>query len=125
MLHYGHALGGSALPDHRVILHHRIVEQLIDRDESSTFRKEIVLTASQVPLAMVRKRAADRDGTRAPVLLVRGFGQNRHTWHLPARSFSNHLARAGFDVFNLDLRGYGRSRHFGAKAPRGVEDYVR
>jgi len=74
---------------------------------------------------MVRKRMADGQGTRAPVLLVHGFGQNRHTWHLPARSFSNYLARAGFDVFNLDLRGHGRSRHFGAKAPRGVEDYVR
>ena len=108
-----------------MILHHRIVEQVIDRDETSTFRKEIVLTTSQVPLAMVRKRVAGGEGTRAPVLLVHGFGQNRHTWHLPARSFSNYLARAGFDVFNLDLRGHGRSRHFGAKAPRGVEDYVR
>jgi alpha-beta hydrolase superfamily lysophospholipase len=108
-----------------VILHHRIVEQHIDRDETSTFRKEIILTASPVPLAMVRKRAAEAEGTRAPVLLVHGFGQNRHTFHLPARSFSNYLARAGFDVFNLDLRGHGRSRHFGAKAPRGVEDYVR
>jgi polyhydroxyalkanoate synthase subunit PhaC len=108
-----------------VILHGRIVRQLVDRDESSAFRKEIIVTGSRVPLAMVRKRAADVDGTRAPVLLVHGFGQNRYTWHLPARSFSNYLARAGFDVFNLDLRGHGRSRHFGAARCRGVEDYVR
>jgi polyhydroxyalkanoate synthase len=108
-----------------VILHGRIVRQLVDRDESSAFRKEIIVTGSRVPLAMVRKRAAEGEGTRAPVLLVHGFGQNRYTWHLPARSFSNYLARAGFDVFNLDLRGHGRSRHFGAVRCRGVEDYVR
>jgi alpha-beta hydrolase superfamily lysophospholipase len=78
---------------------------------------------------MVRKRAADAAGgvaeTRAPVLLVHGFGQNRYAWHLPARSFANHLAAAGFDVFNLDLRGHGRSRHFGSVRSHGVEDYVR
>jgi polyhydroxyalkanoate synthase subunit PhaC len=108
-----------------VILHGRIVKQLVDRDESSAFRKEIIVTGSRVPLAMVRKRAAEGEGTLAPVLLVHGFGQNRYTWHLPARSFSNYLARAGFDVFNLDLRGHGRSRHFGAVRCRGVEDYVR
>src|SRR5262245_23421130 len=74
---------------------------------------------------MVRKRLAGNDGgTLAPVLLVHGFGQNRYAWHLPARSLANHLARAGFDVFNLDLRGHGRSRHFGARAPRHVDDYI-
>jgi alpha-beta hydrolase superfamily lysophospholipase len=108
-----------------VILHGRIVEQVIDQGETASFLKEIVLTGSRVPLAMVRKRAAAGAGTRAPVLLVHGFGQNRYAWHLPARSFANHLARAGFDVFNLDLRGHGRSRDFGARRCRGVEDYVR
>jgi len=108
-----------------VILHGRIVEQVVDRGETGTFRKEIIVTGSRVPLAMVRKRAADRDGTLAPVLLVHGFGQNRYSWHLPARSFANYLARAGFDVFNVDLRGHGRSRHFGSRRSRGVEDYVR
>ena len=109
-----------------MILHGRIVEQAIDRGDAASFVKEIVLTGSHVPLAMVRKRAvAGAGGTRAPVLLVHGFGQNRYAWHLPARSFANHLARAGFDVFNLDLRGHGRSRDFGARRCRGVEDYVR
>jgi len=89
------------------------------------FRKEIVVTGGKVPLAMVRKRdARTGPGTKAPVLLVHGFGQNRYAWHLPARSFSNHLAHAGFDVFNLDLRGHGRSRHLGSHRCRGVDDYV-
>jgi polyhydroxyalkanoate synthase len=108
-----------------VILHGKIVRQVIDQDESASFAKEILVTGSRVPLAMVRKRAAANDGTRGPVLLVHGFGQNRYAWHLPARSFANYLARAGYDVFNLDLRGHGRSRHFGARRCRGIEDYVR
>jgi alpha-beta hydrolase superfamily lysophospholipase len=37
----------------------------------------------------------------------------------------NHLARAGFDVFNLDLRGHGRSRHLGPSRSRDVHDYIR
>ena len=65
-----------------------------------------------------------RPTTRGPVLLVHGYGQNRYAWHLPSRSFSNYLARAGFDVFNLDLRGHGRSRHLGAHRPTHVADYV-
>jgi pimeloyl-ACP methyl ester carboxylesterase len=112
-----------------VILHGRTVDQVIDRGDVGTFHKEIVVTGSAVPLAMVRKRlASGTDGapcaTRGPVLLVHGFGQNRYAWHLPARSFANHLAASGFDVFNLDLRGHGRSRHFGGRKAHGVKDYV-
>jgi poly[(R)-3-hydroxyalkanoate] polymerase subunit PhaC len=107
-----------------VILHGRTVKQVIDRGATAAFRKEIVVTGGSVPLAMVRKRAAGTDGTRAPVLLVHGFGQNRYAWHLPSRSFANHLAFNGFDVFNLELRGHGRSRHLGSRACKGVDDYV-
>lgn len=108
-----------------MILYGRTIEQTIDRHDRASFVKELVVTSGPVPLAMVRKRLAANDGgTRAPVLLIHGFGQNRYAWHLPARSVANHLARAGFDVFNLDLRGHGRSRHFGARAPRSVDDYV-
>jgi pimeloyl-ACP methyl ester carboxylesterase len=108
-----------------VILYGRTLEQTIDRHERATFVKELVVSGGRVPLAMVRKRlAANGGGTSAPILLVHGFGQNRYAWHLPARSLSNYLARAGFDVFNLDLRGHGRSRHFGARPPRSVDDYV-
>jgi polyhydroxyalkanoate synthase subunit PhaC len=108
-----------------LILHGKIVRQVIDQGQTAPFLKEIVVTGSRVPLAMVRKRHAGGEGTRAPVLLVHGFGQNRYAWHLPSRSFANHLARAGFDVFNLDLRGHGRSRHFSARRCKGVDDYVR
>ncbi len=109
----------------RVILHGRVTEQTIDRQERASFFKELVVTGGKVPLAMVRKRALATNGTSAPVLLVHGFGQNRYAWHLPSRSLANALAVAGYDVFNVDLRGHGRSRHLGARRPRGVDDYVR
>ena len=108
-----------------MILHGRTIEQTIDRRERATFFKELVVTGGKVPLAMVRKRATELGGTRAPVLLVHGFGQNRYAWHLPSRSLVNALAAAGYDVFNVDLRGHGRSRHLGARRVRSVDDYVR
>jgi len=107
-----------------VILTSRVTEQIIDRNERATFVKEVIVTRGIVPLAMVRKRLAENaGGTRAPVLLIHGFGQNRYAWHLPSRSLANHLAQKGFDVFNLDLRGHGRSRHFGGKRCTSVSDY--
>jgi pimeloyl-ACP methyl ester carboxylesterase len=72
----------------------------------------------------VRKRRVDGE-TIAPVILVHGFGQNRYAWHLPERSFVNYLADHGFDVFNVDLRGHGRSRELGAGRSSGVDDYIR
>ncbi|MFZ5478857.1 MAG: alpha/beta fold hydrolase [Myxococcota bacterium] len=44
------------------------------------------------------------------VVLVHGFAQNRYTWHGSRRSISAWLAAEGFDVWNLELRGHGRSR---------------
>jgi polyhydroxyalkanoate synthase len=114
-----------------MILNQTQVEQTVDRDERARFIKELVVThatsssGGETPLAMVRKRSATLSASLAPVLLVHGYGQNRYAWHLPARSFSNYLARAGFDVFNLDLRGHGRSRHLGAHRPSHVTDFVR
>lgn len=108
-----------------VILYGRTLEQTIDRHERAAFVKELVVTGGRVPLAIVRKRLASNDGgTRAPILLVHGFGQNRYAWHLPSRSLANHLARSGYDVFNLDLRGHGRSRHLGSRAPKSFDEYV-
>jgi polyhydroxyalkanoate synthase len=113
-----------------MILSEKRVVQVVDRDERGRFVKELITfkagPAGDVPLAMVRKRADTGDGgTLAPILLVHGYGQNRYAWHLPSRSFSNYLARAGFDVFNLDLRGHGRSRHLGARRPADAGDFVR
>ncbi len=116
-----------------MILTSKVVEQAIDGARSARFRKEIVLARPRnedgskpsIPLAMVRKRSARRQETLGSVLLIHGYGQNRYVWHLPSRSFGNYLAEAGFDVFNLDLRGHGRSRHLGASPPADLTEYVR
>ncbi|MBW2529811.1 MAG: alpha/beta fold hydrolase [Deltaproteobacteria bacterium] len=132
-----------------MILNSSLVEQAIDGDSFATFVKEIILArprvtgvpisaadGTDIPLAMVRKRllpgsaatgtlAAEVGPTKAPVLLLHGYGQNHYAWHLPARSFANYLAAAGYDVFNLDLRGHGRSRHLGARPPKNLAEYVR
>ncbi|MEZ4220879.1 MAG: alpha/beta fold hydrolase [Polyangiaceae bacterium] len=118
-----------------MILDTRLVEQAVDLGERALFVKQLLLARGRVPIAMVRKRAA-REGendtpvdalalpTRAAVLLIHGYGQNRYAFHLPSRSFVNHLARAGFDVYNVDLRGRGRSAHLGAERPGTVLDFV-
>jgi polyhydroxyalkanoate synthase len=108
-----------------LILFGRHVDQTIDGHERETFVKEVVVTRGAVPLSLIRKRLArNGGGTKGVVLLVHGFGQNRYAWHLPSRSFANYLAKAGYDVFNLDLRGHGRSRHFGSRRSKSVADYV-
>ncbi len=45
-----------------------------------------------------------------PVLVCHGIASNTHTWALGAdRDFGDHLARAGFDAWLVDLRGHGAS----------------
>ncbi len=75
-------------------------------------------------IAMVRKRREGLAQTRGAVLLVHGFGQNRYTWHSSRRSFVNFLAWEGWDVFNVDLRGRGRSRQYGAHQDTSLDDYI-
>jgi polyhydroxyalkanoate synthase subunit PhaC len=115
-----------------MLLNSKVVEQAIDGERVARFVKDIVMVRqprqegqrTAVPLALVRKRLVG-EKTRGALLLVHGYGQNRYAWHLPSRSFANYLAAAGYDVFNLDLRGHGRSRHLGARPPRDLSAYVR
>jgi polyhydroxyalkanoate synthase len=107
-----------------LILRTEIVEQCIDGKERRTFVKEVLMTPGPHPLGMVRKRLPPPTRSRGAVLLVHGYGQNRYTWHSSQRSFSNYLADDGWDVFNVDLRGHGRSRRFGSPLPRTLDDYI-
>lgn len=109
-----------------MILRTETVEQIIDGTQKGHFIKDVIMTSSgKEPLGMVRKKRKDLEGeTRPVVLLIHGFGQNRYSWHNSRRSFANHLAQSGYDVFNADLRGHGRSRRFGAAPPRSLDDYI-
>jgi pimeloyl-ACP methyl ester carboxylesterase len=62
-------------------------------------------------LALGRCRPA-APGRLPPVLLVHGIAMNRQAFEfgLDRYALADHLARAGFDCFSLDLRGHGASR---------------
>ncbi len=90
--------------------------------------QELVLPADgdEPPLAVERTQlAAERSGVRPPVLLIHGFAQNRYTWRIEGRSMCAALAEAGFDVYNLELRGHGRSRGLRPENATSFDDYVR
>jgi alpha-beta hydrolase superfamily lysophospholipase len=101
------------------------VEQVTDLGRRARIRKELHL--APLPgggaLALVRKRPAE-GVTRAPLLLLHGYAQNRYAWHLPGRSPSAWLAASGYDVWNLELRGVGRSREHGAPPATSILQYV-
>ncbi|NOY24997.1 MAG: alpha/beta hydrolase, partial [Oligoflexia bacterium] len=62
--------------------------------------------------------------TRPPVLLVHGFAQNRYSWHNSHRSWTAWLAQRGWDTWDLELRGHGRSRKAGVSGAEVFSDYV-
>jgi alpha-beta hydrolase superfamily lysophospholipase len=103
----------------------RLVEQAIDGSLSALFRKELrPVRIDPGRIVLVRKRPESGTATRGAVLLLHGYAQNRYAWHTSRRSLVNYLAADGFDVFNLDLRGAGRSRELGTPPARSFADYV-
>lgn len=99
------------------------VEQVTDAGEVVRLHKEVLKLEGDVPLSLVRKhRPTGPKGP--PVLLVHGFAQNRYSWHTSRRSMSAWLADRGFDVWNLELRGHGRSRDAGKSGAERFQDYV-
>jgi pimeloyl-ACP methyl ester carboxylesterase len=100
------------------------VEQVIDRDRRVRLLKEVhAVPLERGALALVRKRRID-GRTRAPVVLIHGYAQNRYAFHLSRRSFSAFLGAAGYDVWSLDLRGVGRSRALGSPPAASFDDHV-
>ena len=100
------------------------VDQVVDGARVVRLVKDVIMTPGMAPLGLVRKRLPEPAVPRGVVLLVHGFGQNRYVWHSSQRSFSSYLAAEGWDVFNADLRGHGRSRRFGAKGASLLREYA-
>lgn len=103
-----------------------LVEQDIDRGERARLRKQVLRLRDRdqtFPLALVRKTLPEGP-TRPPVVLVHGFAQNRYTWHTSTRSMVNWLALRGWDVYNVELRGHGRSRPDAMPEGERISDYV-
>lgn len=104
-------------------VHSETVTQHIHQGESVSLHKEILRLNSDPPLWMVRKHRTNGP-TKAAIILVHGFAQNRYSWHNSVRSMSAWLAQQGYDVYNLELRGHGRSRTEGQMVTGGFQDYI-
>ena len=113
--------------DEFICLRQELVEQFTDRRQSVTLHKEILQLPAQDgeggPLGVVRKHLPGGP-TLPPVLLVHGCAQNRSTWHTSERSPSAWLAARGFDVWNMELRGHGRSTEDVHRGAEKFADYV-
>lgn len=98
--------------------------EVVDGDRSARVEETAVTVPGAQPLCLVRKRPVDAAAPTAPLLLIHGFGQNRHAFDLSRRSLANHLAAEGHDVFCLDLRGHGRSRQAGSRPAPSLDPYI-
>jgi pimeloyl-ACP methyl ester carboxylesterase len=87
--------------------------------------EEIVLPHSvDGPPLYVERMYGTEGASLGPVVLVHGFAQNRYSWQLSGRSLQAYLADKGFDVWNVELRGHGRSRVEGSLSASCFDDYV-
>jgi polyhydroxyalkanoate synthase subunit PhaC len=103
-----------------------ITSEVVNNSWSVELVRELieVQTTDGLNLLMTRKRPQGGGLRKKPLLLIHGLGQNRYTWTLSQRSFENYCVAQGYDVFNLELRGHGLSRAYGADYPMQFEDYV-
>lgn len=108
------------------IVHEHEVDEHIHADRRVRLRVRALRLPKtrSAPALAVEHSALPAGPTRAPVVLVHGFAQNRYTWRVSQRSLSGHLAAHGFDVWNLELRGHGNSRAYGAGNARAFAEYV-
>lgn len=98
--------------------------RIIDGDRTVLLHEELheVTTQDGMRLSVVRTFPAAGTSRSLPVLLLHGFGQNRYTWSLSRRSFEAYLVAAGYEVYNAELRGHGRSLAAGSLLPQTLAD---
>ncbi len=105
------------------IVHSSEVESVrVHGDHHIEVRREVVELPGNNPLYAVRSQLPGGAQRSPPVVLIHGFAQNRYSWHTQTRSMSAWLAERGWDVWNLELRGHGRSREGGPT--QQFSDYV-
>lgn len=101
----------------------REVARIHGDDSAEVVVSRCTVTGGGPSLGLTRRHAVGGP-TRPPVVLVHGFAQNRYTWHTSSRSWATALARDGHDVYNLELRGHGRSRDAESMGAEAFSDYV-
>ena len=95
----------------------------IDQQENVLLQQEFYLLQGDSPLGLMRMSQPEKP-SKAVVMLVHGFAQNRFSWHCSKRSMQAYLAAQGYDVWNLELRGHGLGRAAGGKSAGCFHDYV-
>ena len=90
--------------------------------ETASLRVQDIELPGDQPLRIERMRTPDGQ-TKPPIVLIHGFAQNRFSWHTQTRSLSGWLAHRGWDVWNLELRGHGRSRRLSNSKATTFSDY--
>lgn len=82
---------------------------------------------ASVELALTRLGRAGQESVRGvPVILLHGSFSNRRFWYSPkGLGLGPFLARAGFDVWIVEMRGHGLSPRNLAYRENRVADYVR
>ncbi len=99
----------------------QVLDEVVHLDERVTVVRE--WHEVEGPVA-VERTVLPEGPTRAPVILVHGFAQNRFSWHVSGRSLCAWLAARGHDVLNVELRGHGLSREWGAGNAFEFHEYV-
>lgn len=105
------------------VIEQGLVTQVVDGEHTVDLHRSVMRVDTDVPLFLVRKHLPTGP-TRPPVMLVHGFAQNRYSWHNSHRSMTAWLAERGWDTWNLELRGHGRSRKEGVSGAEVFSDYV-
>ncbi len=68
----------------------------------------------------VHHKTRGHGASKVPVLLVHGTSTNAGLWDFPGRSVMDYLAKRGYDVYALDLRGMGDSTFAGSYWDIGI-----
>jgi polyhydroxyalkanoate synthase subunit PhaC len=100
------------------------VTEIVDQGRAVRLLREVMRVEGGGPPIAVERTVRPEGPTRPPVVLVHGLAQNRFTWRVSGRSLVARLAEEGFDVRNLELRGHGTSRAWGAGNASSFEEYV-
>ena len=113
----------SALPGDPFVVHRNETKTVhLHMGECVELRKMDIELPGEQPL-WVERTTLPAGATRATLVLIHGFAQNRFSWDTEIRSMSGWLAAQGWDVWNLELRGHGRSRRRGGAVATTFDNY--
>lgn len=99
----------------------KLVRQKIHKEEEIELQVSVHILEQGISL---ERKHLPTGPTKPPVILVHGFAQNRYTWDCSSRSMANYLVSLGYDVWNMELPGHGRSQIPQSKGGDSFESYV-